>query len=169
MNTKIWALAIGVGFLAWSAHPALAADYTCTPEAIHQKFAFTKQLWNKLENDKVSGDQLTAGLDKIWDGSGDCSGDEDMSKFSFTTLSELVRTHYLGDMMSSTFDDGIKQYAVARQRLDDFWQAEDFVKENAAQMPSEFMAEDTEIVKQMHKLDSKLTQLGYTTKYKKKS
>ncbi len=144
---------------------AKAADYVCTPEAIHQKFIFTTNLWTQVENNKTAA--LLAGLDKIWDGNGDCGGNDDVSKFSFVTLSELIRIHYLGDFMSGLFDTEIKQYAVARQRVDDFWQAEDFVQQNATRLPSQFMAEDTEIVKQMRALDRKLTTLGYSSKYKK--
>lgn len=168
MKTLFLALLGAAALFALGAQSARAGDYVCTASAIHAKSAFTKHLWNRLENNKISDAEVTPAIDKVWDGRGDCSGEEPtMSTFSFTTISELVQTHYLGDMMSAEFADGMKQYALARKHLDDFWEAEDFVQSHADRMPRSFMAEDGEIVNLMKQLDTKLTKLGYGSKRKK--
>lgn len=168
MKTALYATLCTAMLFGFGGLCARAGDFVCTPDAIHAKSVYTKALWKRLEDDKIKDDDIPAALDKLWDGNGDCNGDEDGFKsFSFSTLSELVQTHYLGDMMSATFDDGLKQYGAARKHLDDFWDAEGFVQEHADRMPSSFMAEDNEIVGMMKKLDAKLTKLGYGTKHKK--
>lgn len=143
--------------------------FTCTPSAIHAKSQFVVSTWNWLNNsssDNATGDQFRGKIDRIWDGNGDCSGDEDMSKFSATTQMELLKIHFYGDMMTVAFAIGAKEYTRARQHMDDWFEADKLIQSNKAGMESAVLADDARYRDQMAGYSSKLAKLGYKSTFK---
>ena len=146
---------------------ATARAFTCTPDAIAKKAAYTMSVWNWLnssESDSAPPKVFSAKIDRIWDGNGDCSGDEDLSTFNHRTQVDLVLTHFYGDMMTVAFAVGAKQYDIARRHYDDWVEADKLIRSNPENFPDSMVADDTRQRGRMLEFNAQLKKLGYAPK-----
>lgn len=163
MKTTFIAVAIAIVAVV-AMPPAAAQAFTCTPGAIHAKAQYVLDMWKWLESsasDDAAASVYQAKLTKVWDGSGDCSGDEDMSKFSGRTQVELVQIHFYGDMMTVPFAIGSKDYKTARAHMDDWLDADALIRKNKNGFTDQIVADDARERDEMMKFDARLTKLGY--------
>lgn len=167
LSRLVTGLCVTVALATWTPAIVRAGEFTCTPSAIHAKAAYVVNVWNWLNSsasDNASADVFTAKLAKIWDGNGDCDGDEDMSNFSRQTQMDLLRTHFYGDMMTVAFSIGAKDYSRARQHMDDWLQADALIRNDKTSVDRALVADDQSNRGKMLSFDKQLSSLGYRTK-----
>lgn len=167
---KAWAAAAVVaGAFAIQSTPASASDFVCTQAAIHAKAQYVQSFWewlNSPASDNSSAQVMQAKLDKLWDGRGDCNGDESMSGFSHQTQMDLLKTHFYGDMMTVAFNIGAKRYDIARRHMDDWFEADKLIRTNRDGMDDQLVADDSRHRSEMLAFNGKLLKAGFKTKFK---